>query len=235
MSRIFHLLTLLVTTLVEWLIVDIPGPLGRRVRRLYWRQRLAHMGRDVQIDVGVQISRPEYVSIKDNVWIDNYVVILGGPPSLGEGPFRRRDNPDFMHAEGEIHIGSNVHIANYVVVQGHGGVVIGDNVGVASGSMIYSLSHHHSNLVDRSDPKKYKFTPMADRKDQSLISAAVVVGNDCAIGLKTVLLPGVSVGDGSWVASASVVAKTIPANALATGNPATVVKPELHPGWQSGT
>jgi len=231
MENVMRAAKSVLTALIEWVITDIPGTVGRRLRRVYWCTRLQQMGRDVQIDVGVRILGPEHVSIGDNTWIDNYVVIIAGPPSKGEGPFLRRKNPDFNGDLGEVVIGNNVHVANFVVIQGHGGVIIGDNLCIASGSMIYSMSHHHSNLVDRSDPRKYKFTSMVDRREQSLIAAAVVLESDSAVGLNTTILPGVTVGAGSWIGSGSVVVRSVPSNTLASGNPAEVVKPELHPGW----
>lgn len=235
MLRVASFLIVVLSSLIEWVLIDIPGPIGRRLRRAYWRTRLKHMGRDVQIDIGVRILNPYNVSIGDNTWIDSYVHIIAGAPFEGEGPILHRDNPEFEHGLGDVTIGSNVHIANYVVLQGHGGLSIGDNIGVASGSMIYSMSHHHSNLLDRSDPKKYKFTPMVNRRQQSLICAAVVLGRDSAVGLNCTILPGVSVGAGSWIGSGSVVTRSVPSNVLASGNPAEVVKPELHPGWKVDT
>ena len=51
-----------------------------------------------------------------------------------------------------------------------------------------------------------------------------VVGNDVWIGRESVIMPGVSIGDGAIVAAYSVVAKDIPAYSVAGGNPARVVK-----------
>ena len=231
MGRILTLLRLIATTLIEWVIVDIPGPLGRRVRRLYWRTQMRHIGKNVQIDVGVRFVSPQHISIGNNVWIDNYAIIIAGPPTPGDGPFLRRDDEASAVEPGEIIIGDNVHIANFVVIQGHGGVKVGSNSGIASGCMIYSMSHHHWNLLDSSDKRKYKFTPMVDRKDQSLLSAPVILGDDCAVALHTIVLPGTRIGAGSWIAAASVVSGKLPPNVLAAGNPARIIRRELHPGW----
>lgn len=218
-------------SILELLVSNVPGPLGRVMRARFWRSRLKHLGKGVKIDVGVRILNPHCVSIGDNTWIDNYVVILGGAPKEGDGPILLKKNPEFQGNSGDVTIGNNVHVANFVVLQGHGGLRIGDNTGIASGSMLYSMSHHHSNLVDKADTKKYDFTPMVPRSDQSLIVSPVVIGTSSAVGLNSIILPGVTVADGGWIASGSVVSNSVPANSLAAGNPATVIKHELNPGW----
>ncbi|ADJ16267.1 sugar O-acetyltransferase [Halalkalicoccus jeotgali] len=54
--------------------------------------------------------------------------------------------------------------------------------------------------------------------------APVTVGDDVWIGGRAVLNSGVSVGDGSVIASGAVVTEDVPAGALVGGNPARVLK-----------
>ncbi|MEX1296295.1 MAG: CatB-related O-acetyltransferase [Candidatus Limnocylindrales bacterium] len=51
-----------------------------------------------------------------------------------------------------------------------------------------------------------------------------VVGNDVWLGMETLVMPGVTVGDGAIVASRSVVTRDIPPYAIVGGNPARVVR-----------
>jgi virginiamycin A acetyltransferase len=51
-----------------------------------------------------------------------------------------------------------------------------------------------------------------------------VVGNDVWLGYRTLVMPGVTIGDGAIVAAASVVTGDIPAYAIAGGNPARVLR-----------
>lgn len=53
----------------------------------------------------------------------------------------------------------------------------------------------------------------------------VMIGKDCWIGMNSVLLPGVILGDGTVVGAGSVVTKPFPeGHQLVAGNPATVLK-----------
>lgn len=49
------------------------------------------------------------------------------------------------------------------------------------------------------------------------------IGSECFIGDSVIVLPGVSIGDGSVIASGSVVTKDIPAGSIAAGSPCRVI------------
>ena len=55
-------------------------------------------------------------------------------------------------------------------------------------------------------------------------AAPVVIGEHAWIGFNSVILKGVSIGDRSVVASASVVTKDVPPDTLVAGNPARVIR-----------
>lgn len=50
------------------------------------------------------------------------------------------------------------------------------------------------------------------------------IGNNVWLPMNIIVLPGVSIGDNSVIGSGSVVTKDIPANVLAAGNPAKVIR-----------
>jgi acetyltransferase-like isoleucine patch superfamily enzyme len=223
LSNIEHLLKVQLWGLVEWVISPIPEGLGRRIRYSYYKRRLKFIGKKVVIDVGVRIINPKYVSIGDNTWIDNYVVILAGPPGERDGPLKRKLNHAFKYSEGEVVIGSNCHIAMFVVLQGHGGLSIGDNSGIASGSLLYSMSHHYRNTDEPNDLTVYKFSPMAPSSEQSLVVSPVVMEANTALGLNSVMLPGATIHEGSWVGTNSMVLNSIPPWSIASGAPAQII------------
>ena len=210
-------------SLVEASIAGIPGGLGRRIRSVYYRRRLRHLGAGVVIDVGVRIENPEWVSIGDNTWIDSYAIILAGPPG-GEARITRTPNPAYRHGEGEVVIGRNCHVANFVVLQGHGGLSVGDDTTVASGCKVYSMSHHYADPARPEDRTVYKFSSMAPPGEQSLVVSPVVIEASSALGLNSVVLPGAVLERGSWVGANATVTKRIPAGSLAVGSPARVLR-----------
>ena len=52
----------------------------------------------------------------------------------------------------------------------------------------------------------------------------IIIGDDVWIGGDVTILPGVKIGSGSVIGAKSLVTKDIPANVMAFGNPARVVK-----------
>ena len=55
----------------------------------------------------------------------------------------------------------------------------------------------------------------------------ITVGNDVWIGRESVIMPGVTIGDGAIIAAYSVVTRDVPAYHVAGGNPARVIKPRF--------
>ena len=54
--------------------------------------------------------------------------------------------------------------------------------------------------------------------------ADITIGKDVRIGANAIILPGVTIGDGASIGAGTVVTRDIPANAIAAGNPAKVLK-----------
>ena len=52
----------------------------------------------------------------------------------------------------------------------------------------------------------------------------ITIGQNVWFGARCIVLKGVTIGDNSVIAAGSIVVKSIPANCVAAGNPARVVK-----------
>lgn len=83
------------------------------------------------------------------------------------------------------------------------GIHIGDGTDVLNGAMI--LSHD------------------ACRR----LKADTYIGKNCVIGVRSIILPGVRIGDSSIVAAGGVISKDVPPNSVVAGNLGRIVKTEV--------
>jgi acetyltransferase-like isoleucine patch superfamily enzyme len=60
--------------------------------------------------------------------------------------------------------------------------------------------------------------------------ADTYIGRFCFIGARSVIMPGVTVGDGCIVAAGAVVTKDVPAFSIVAGNPATIIRGDIATG-----
>ncbi len=207
---------------IRFFIVYLPGPTGKKLRYFYFKRKFKSCGKNVLIDEGVIIQNPEWISVGDNVWIDKYSVLMAGPVNLEKQWVKKRDNINFKWNEGELVIGSGVHIGIFNIIQAHSGVFIGDNVTTSAGVKIYSLSNYPYN---ENEPSciTYANCMVGNDKPVSYIVSPIVIEDGVWIALNSIILGG-TVGKDSFIASDSLVLNDIPPNSYASGNPAKRIK-----------
>jgi acetyltransferase-like isoleucine patch superfamily enzyme len=113
--------------------------------------------------------------------------------------------------EGSFTIGSRTEINAECLVICRREITIGSDCALGWGITILDSDLH----------------PIADTEDElpdGPRSAPVRIGDRVWIGAESMILPGVTIGDGAVVAARSVVTKDVPAGALAAGHPAKVVR-----------
>ncbi len=189
--------------LIESFIRNIGGALGLKLRFWYYKTQFKSCGSHIIIGEGVFFENPKTMILGSDIWIDKNSILLAGAFNSKDRKFHQKGSEDIKW--GELIIGNNVHIAPFSLVQAHGGIKIGSNVTIASGSRIYSLSHHYKNLNDQTDLKRYSFSSMAPKGEQFLIVGNVSIGDKAAVGLNSVILPGSKIPNGAWIAVSSVV------------------------------
>lgn len=91
-------------------------------------------------------------------------------------------------------------------------IEIGDNVRIASGVM---LTTHDGGLWVLRNSGKLK---NADKFGK------IKIGNNVHIGINTIIMPGVTIGDNVVVGAGAVVTKDIPSYSVAVGVPAKVIE-----------
>ena len=208
--------------LLRFFIIYLPGQLGRRLRYFYYKRRFKKCGKNVKIDEGVIIEGPKWISIGDNVLIDKYCLLTAGEDNLTSKIVKIRKNKDFTAKEGELIVGSGVHIGANSIIQAHGGVYIGNDVTLSAGCKVYSLSNYpidqdHPNIIT------YANYLAKDQKRVSYLISPIVIEDNVWIALDCLVLGG-TVGKNSFVTSQSVVLYDIPQNSYASGSPAKKTK-----------
>lgn len=108
----------------------------------------------------------------------------------------------------KMDIGNNVVIARTALLDRNvnpRGIHIGDNTWVLRNATI--LAHDHCRSLD---------------VNKGLFDT--VIGNNCIIGINSIILPGIKVSDHCVVAAGAVVTKNTPPHTILAGNPAKVIK-----------
>ena len=62
------------------------------------------------------------------------------------------------------------------------------------------------------------------------MKADTYIGDYCFLGARCIIMPGVRIGNEVVIGSGAVVTKDIPSNCIAAGNPAKVIRENIHCG-----
>lgn len=123
-----------------------------------------------------------------------------------------RDPVGFARSLG-VKVGSNVRFYG-VSAEMFGSepwlVTIGSNVYITAG--VQFVTHDGGTLPLRKEVPDLEWT------------APISIGNDVYIGIRTIVLPGVNIGNRCIIGAGAVVTKDIPDNSVAVGVPARVVR-----------
>ena len=135
------------------------------------------------------------------------------------GAVVRVRTPSVIYDPERIHAGHHVDIGEFCHIRAAGGLTIGDYVLIASSVVITTQNHPV-------DPPRWGVTQ----------TGPVAIGDHVWIGAGAVILPNVSIGEGSVVAAGAVVTSDVPAYVVAAGVPAAVKRkiPRRFPRHERG-
>jgi acetyltransferase-like isoleucine patch superfamily enzyme len=108
---------------------------------------------------------------------------------------------------GDVKVGMNTWIGPFTVLDGSGGLQIGDFCSISAGVHIYT----HDSVQWALSGGKSEF-----------IRRPTVIGSRCYIGPNTIISMGVEIGDGCVIGANSFVNCDIPPGSLAHGNPVKI-------------
>ena len=154
-------------------------------------------------------------SYGSNVLISRNAVLYN-PELLEVGSNVRID--DFTTISGKVVIGDYVHIAQFCgLYGGTEGIVMDDFSGLSSRVVVYATSNDYSgkSLTNPTVPDKYK---TLDKNAEVHLCKHVVVGTT------SVILPGVTIGEGCSVGAMSMISKSLESWGIYVGSPVRRVK-----------
>jgi acetyltransferase-like isoleucine patch superfamily enzyme len=160
------------------------------------------------------VDHPGTASIPDSTIIEPLAVIYVGDQGrlqLGEmniiypGATIRIDQ-GWMTTGSEVSFGPGCHI-----YEPRAGLAIGDHCMIGGGVLICGVNHGYA----ASD------VPM---RHQAAEAKRIEIGRDVWIGMGAIILPGVTLGDGSIVSAGAVVTSDVGAGTVVSGVPARLVR-----------
>ena len=120
----------------------------------------------------------------------------------------------------QVTVGNNTYGALYVLTDGEKSrLSIGSYCSIAP-QVVFILSSDHPTHMLSTYPFRVKI--MKEPKE-ALSKGDITVGDDVWIGMRAMILSGVSIGQGAIIGAGSVVTKDVPAYAIVAGVPAKVI------------
>lgn len=161
-----------------------------------------------------QLEAMEFKALGKNVKISDKASIYN-PESIVLGDHSRID--DFCVVSGVVSIGRFCHITPMCLVAGGTlGITLSDFCTLAYGVKIFAQSDDYSGstMVNSLVPKKFKNEYMAK----------VILERQVIIGAGTIILPGVTIGEGCSVGAMTLVNKSTQPWGIYVGSPARRIK-----------
>lgn len=180
--------------------------------------RLYGTGPNARIGWGVDVAGPQRIKLGQNFQMQGPGRLHATSCKLDQ---RRHslvfgDNANiypycsFVTAGGYINIGADFIIQSFVLLDGIGGIEIGNQVMLGTHAQVYSSNHE----MRREQPIRF----------QSLELRRTVIGNDVWVGGNAVILGGITIGDGAVIGAGAIVTKDVQPYAIMGGNPARLIR-----------
>ena len=122
--------------------------------------------------------------------------------------------------------GHNIYVGSNVSINLNCTFIDCNRIDIGADTLIAPCVHlttatHPVELSDRLTPD---WNSASSEYRWRTYALPIHIGRGCWIGANVVVLPGVTIGDGTVIGAGSVVTKDIPANVVAVGNPCRVLR-----------
>lgn len=113
--------------------------------------------------------------------------------------------PMFIDCGNNVNLGKNVYANHNLTMMSVGTINIEDGVMMGPGVGLFSVNHEPKNI-------------------RVIRTGEITIKKNAWIGARVSILPGVTIGENAIIGTGAVVTKNIPANSIAVGTPAKVIK-----------
>lgn len=175
-----------------------PGP--SRIPGFYNSQDLLKMGvlcgKDCHVSHQALLLSPEKISMGDHVRVDAFTVLSPGA--------------------GAIHMGSYIHISTHCLFIGAAEIMLSSHAQVAAGCKLFSAS---DDFMGRG-----LVGPMVPEHTRRVKSGRVILERYAVMGANSIIMPGVSLGEGSMMLANSVLTESSDDYVILKGQPAVFAR-----------
>ncbi len=156
---------------------------------------VASIGTNVRIDAAARFYGADRIEIGSHSRIDAFCVVSAG--------------------DGAIRIGEHVHVAALGFMSGAGGIELEDFANISGRVSIYSSNDDYSGATLTG--------PTVPDELRDVHVAPVRIGRHVIVGAGSVILPGVTIGEGAAVGALSIVKRDIEPFTIVAGPDARVI------------
>jgi len=200
--------------LILTLFSSFPTVLGCRLRGWIYRCLFGGMGKECFLEKNIRLFNFGRVFLGERVFIGENVFFDIGPKAdsirIGDDSHISR-GVTVRTQKGAIRIGEKVNIGSGSFLYGYGDIEIGDFCLLANHVELITGDHRGDNL---DQPMRFQ------GRDANRIS----LKEDVWVGVRAIILGGVTIGRGAIIGAGAVVTRDIPEYAVAVGVPARVIR-----------
>ena len=187
---------------------------GSLLRGRIYRCLLGGLGRGCFLEKNIRFLNPGRLFLEARVFVgeDSFFDIGPSADSITVGADSHISRMVTIRTQlGSVRIGEKVNIGAGSFIYGYGDISIGDYSLLANGVELIT-GNHRADELDR--PMRF----------QGRDPDRIVIGEDVWLGVRAIVLGGVTVGRGAIIGAGAVVTRDIPEYAVAAGVPARVIR-----------
>ncbi len=191
--------------------------MGILLRQKLYPRIFGKCGRKIIIGRFVSFTNPQKIHLGNNVIIGDHATLDAASFSR-QGPAIILENLVFIGngcclegGKGKIILQSGSSVGSFCRFKANSSITIGDHVLLAAYCKIGDYLEGLTSIGEERLP----LDPLND---------AIHVGADCWLGVRSITLPGVSIGEGSIIGAHSIVQESLPPFVIAVGTPAKILR-----------